>query len=694
MANDRRRFLKLAAGAAAASTALPPVIAQALALPANRRTGTIADVEHVVILMQENRSFDHYFGTLAGVRGFGDPRPIELPSGWPVWQQPKKGGGTVAPFRLDGDKTRAQTIYSLDHSWKGPHDRWKHYDAWIAVKTPLTMGYFTRADLPFYYALADAFTVCDGYHCSLWGPTSPNRLFLFSGTSGLSAGDESDTVVNNSRVELSERADPKLDAKAFPGFAWPTYAERLEQAGVSWRVYQEFDNYGDNSLAYFRNFRGIGPGDPLFDKGRAWAPGSNAANARQSKGEHLVAQFSEDVAAGRLPQVSWLVAPYWGCEHPDATPAAGEHLTARLIAALTAHPEVWAKTVFILNYDENDGFFDHVPPILPAAGPAAGKSTVTTAGEVYRGEPVGLGARVPMLVVSPWTKGGFVNSEVFDHTSVIRFLEARFGVKEPQISPWRRAVCGDLTSIFDFKGGGAVRPLPDTSSLTAKAEKAKALPYPKAPDTAPPLPRQEPGRRPARALPYAFEVSSRARAGGLLLTIANTGTAGAGFNLYASGGGEPRFYTVEAGMRLEDLVPAAGGYDLRLHGPNGFLRSFQGEGDGLEAAAVFDPRRGRLLITLRNDGDAPVDAEVAPLAYLEAPLRKFRLAPGKSRVDAWDLRRSDNWYDFAVTGPGVYRRLAGHGEDGRPSLSDPLLGKGPDHGPTRKAGVGGIEYDR
>ena len=686
---DHRDFLRLAAGAALGSAALTPAIAQALALPANRVTGTIKDVEHVVILMQENRSFDHYFGTLAGVRGFGDPRPIELPSGEPVWRQPGKAGApAVGPFHLDTTSTRAQTMFSLDHSWKGTHARWKHHDAWIPAKGPLTMGYFTRADLPFYYALADAFTICDAYHCSIWGQTCPNRLFLFSGTSGLSAGDDSRNVVANPPAEPNETADPQNDSKTFAALTWPTYAERLQTAGVSWRVYQEFDNYGDNGLAYFANFRGLAPDHVLYKQGRAWVPGANAANAKTSNGEHLIAEFAADVAADRLPQVSWIVPPYRLCEHPDASPAAGEWFTARMIAALTANPKVWAKTVFILNYDENDGFFDHVPPPLPAVGAALGKSTVKTDGEDYHGEPVGLGPRVPMIVVSPWTKGGFVNSQVFDHTSVIRFLEARFGVEEPHISPWRRTVCGDLTTIFDFKtpNRGKARALPDAAHLPARAEAAKTLPYPKAPATPPTVPRQEPGGRPARALPYAFSIDAQRHGDGLMLTVTNTGAAGAAFGLFTAGGGEPRFYTVEPGRRVEDVVPRGqGDQAIALHGPNGFLRGFRwrspGPPDGPrpEASAEFDAKRGRLLITLRNDGDGVCDVEVAPLAYQKSPARRHRLAPGARIVDVWDIRTSGHWYDFSVTAPtselGFQRRFAGHGEDGRPSISDPLLGR-------------------
>ncbi|HEX4197869.1 MAG TPA: phospholipase C, phosphocholine-specific [Caulobacteraceae bacterium] len=685
-AGGRRDFLKLAAGAAAGASGLPPAIARALALPANRVSGTIQDVEHIVVLMQENRSFDHYFGTLRGVRGYGDPRAITLPGGQPVWRQPTKDAeAVVSPFHLESDASRAQTLYSLDHSWKASHARWKHYDAWISVKGPLTMGHFNRADIPFYHALADAFTICDGYHCSIFGPTNPNRLFLFSGTSGLSAGDDSRIVVENPPEETNDTADPRNDAQAFPGVAWTTYAERLQAAGVSWRVYQEWDNYGDNGLAYFSRFRGIGPDSVLYQRGRAWAAGSNAHNTATSEGEHLVAEFAADVASGRLPQVSWIVAPYRLCEHPQASPARGEYLTARLLAALAANPEVWAKTAFFLTYDENDGFFDHVPPIIPAAGPALGKSTVEATGEVYHGEPVGFGPRVPMLAVSPWTKGGYVNSQAFDHTSLIRFIEARFGVREPNISPWRRTVSGDLTSAFDFAAPDRrrIRPLPDASKLQAvpDAELAGKLPWPQAPVGARPLPRQEPGQRPARALPYAFEVGARVEPDGLTLAIRNTGAAGAGFILYAAGGGEPRFYTVEAAKSLEDRIALdAGDYRFTLHGPNGFLRGFGGQAASpvrIEALGRFDPARGRLNIVLSNGDAAPAVLQVTPNAYAAAPARRFRLAPGATVIDAWDVRASGHWYDFSVTSPlepSFERRIAGHGEDGRPSISDPLFG--------------------
>jgi phospholipase C len=679
---NRRRFIQLAGGAAAAS-ATPPAIARALALPARRKTGSLRDLEHVVIFMQENRAFDHYFGTLRGVRGFSDPRPLTLSGGASVFHQPRAPGSAdvVTPFHLDAMATRAQSLHSLDHSWKGSHERWKWHDAWIPAKSALTMGYFTRADIPFYHALADAFTICDAYHCSIFGPTNPNRMFLFTGTSGLAAGDHGPQVVINPPEEPNETADPANDAKAFKGYAWPTYAERLEAAGVSWRLYQEYDNYGDNALAFFANFRGLPPAAPLYQRGRDWVEGSSLANAKSSAGEHLVAAFARDVAADRLPQVSWIVAPYSACEHPSAMPAVGENLTARLIEALTSNPEVWAKTALILNYDENDGFFDHVPPLVPPIGGAPGKSTAPLDGELYQGVPVGLGPRVPMIVVSPWTKGGWVDSQVFDHTSVLRLLEARFGVAEPQITPWRRAVTGDLTSVFDFKApdGGTGAALPDASQLPARALAGARLPAPQPPATPAPLPRQEPGARPARALPYGFDAWGRRAPSGLDLTIANFGEAGAGFSVYPEGreGPGPWYYAVEAGKRLADRLPTGpDGYDLTLHGPNGFLRRFRG--GAAEPVAVshrYDAARQTFEIVLRNEGGRPVVVRTAD-AYAGEGARSLRLAPGAQLVDAWRIDASGHWYDVSITladDTQFLRRIAGHVETGRPSRSDPAL---------------------
>lgn len=681
---------------------VPACIKQALDTPAatdggvdggvdGAPAGSIMDVKHVVILMQENRSFDHYLGALRGVRGFDDPRPIGLPDGRSVWHQPQGASSYVLPFHLDTDSTAAQCLGDLDHSWKGSHTRWKDYNAWISAKGPMCMGHFTRADLPFYYALADAFTVCDAYYCSHHGPTNPNRMHLFAGTSGMTVGDLGPQAVSNAD-DGNWTADMARDNPGFVGHRWTTYAERLQEAGVSWRVYQEYDNYGDNSLPFFAAFRNLDPTSELYQRGRAWVAGSTAANAAASRGEHLVAAFAKDVREGTLPSVSWLVPPYIMSEHPEAPPGYGEDLAARLLEALVANPEVWSRTVFIINYDENGGFFDHAPGPIPPVTTSLGLSTVDTGTENYNGVPVGLGVRVPMFVVSPWSKGGWVCSEVFDHTSVLRFLETRFGVAEPNISAWRRTVAGDLTSAFDFATpSGAWPTLPDTQGNIADADRACGLAAPQVPAQQV-LPRQEPGSRPARALPYQLHIAGRieAQSGRYWLDLDNAGAAGVGLTVYARNRGDgPWFYTLGAGTQLSDYWSAVqntdGIYDLAVHGPNGFLRVFQGDlaraiaagGANPEVAVEYDVPGERLVLRIHNSGQAPCRLTLSANLYSDEAPRVLDLAAGGEALEEWPLAASAHWYDLSITcdaDAGYLRRIAGHVETGLPSASDPAIG--------------------
>lgn len=685
---DRRDFLKLMLAASAAGGIGSP-IARALALPANRRTGTIQDVEHVVILMQENRAFDHYFGTLRGVRGFGDPRPTLLPGGRSVFEQPvvRGTGPSVLPFRLNVDGCNNNAMAHLDHRWKGAHEDWENWDGWIERKSALTMGYHTREDLPFYYALTDAFTICDGYHISLFGPTNPNRMYLFTGTSGLAVGDAGKQVFNN-EDDRNYTGDASLDQSEFKGFRWTTYAERLQKAGISWRVYQEYDNFGDNSLAYFASFRGLSPDSELYQRARAIVPGSTKENAAASEGEHLATALRRDVEAGTLPQVSWIVGPHKTTEHPGFRGMEyGQHFVSQILSALTANPEIWSKTVFLITYDENDGFFDHVPPPLPAITSDLGKSTVSVAGETVNGTPVGLGPRVPLFVISPWSKGGWVNSEIFDHTSVIRFLEQRFGVVEPNITPWRRAVCGDLTSCFDFASPDAVTPSwPDTSNARELVEKGRTMQRPRPPAN-PAMPSQEPGRRPARALPYRLDVDGKIdwNAQALRLYFANSGKAGAAFNVYSIIGSEkPRFYTVEAGKSLGDDIPLGklDTYWIRVHGPNGFVREFKGARvpslPRLAVSGRFDTRSNQFVLSIINEAESSQTVTVEPLEYLDAVPQTFAVQPGGAAHSRWDIHSSDHWYDLAVrcpAHPAFTMRFAGHAETGISTRSDPAIGR-------------------
>ncbi|MHC1478646.1 phosphocholine-specific phospholipase C [Frateuria aurantia] len=686
---DRRRFLQLSA--TAASTPLwPASIAKALGIAPATVNGTLEDVQHVVILMQENRAFDHYFGSLRGVRGFGDPRPLTLRNGKPVWQQPRNPGSddTLLPFHLDSRLTGAQCMDDLNHDWKASHDIWKDHDAWVTRKTPMTMGHFTREDLPFYYALADAFTICDGYHASIFGPTNPNRLFLFSGSSGLSVGQHGPYAVNNVD-DGNWTADMSRDNPSYQGLGWTTYAERLEQAGVSWKLYQEYDNFGDNALQSFARFRNLPLDAPLYRKGRAWAEGSTPENAATTLGEPLVRAFNRDLDRGELPQVSWIVAPFALCEHPKATPGYGESLVSRLLEALANHPDIWSKTVFLINYDENDGLFDHVPPAIPAIRPELGQSNIDTRGEDYQGVPVGFGIRVPMLVVSPWSRGGWVNSQLFDHTSVIRFLERRFGVAEPNISPWRRSLAGDLTSTLDFTRRDAAWPrLPSTRDTIAQTNASCKLPKP-LPPSRQSMPRQEPGQRPARALPYSFEVSLQTGPRGeLQLLLDNRSTVGVALNAYTRDRtAGPWFYSAAAGTTLVVAWPQGPSGQpvpqLDIHGPNGFLRQFAMDPaaphDQPELEMQVDSGAEEVVLTLRNPGQRTLTLQLYDHYQADA-VHATSLAAEASIVRRLPLGTNYQWYDFSLRCeqlPGYLRRMAGHIETGKPSMSDPAIGRQP-----------------
>ena len=665
----RRELLKnsaaLAAGFSAAS------ISRALALPPASRAGSIEDVQHIVVLMQENRSFDHYFGTLRGVRGYNDRFPVLLPGGRPVWFQPRQKAPDelLLPFHLDTSRTGAQSVADLYHDWTTTHAAINGglQNAWPAQKTDLTMGHYTQADIPFHFELAEAFTICDQYFCALPGPTHPNRMFLMTGTNdptGAGGG------------PLIDNVDPVDDN--VPAFTWTTYPERLQQAGISWQVYQQGldandpynGNFGLNVLQNFKQYIDAPADSPLRQRGYS---------------VRTLDQFAQDAKSGKLPQVSWLLPPAAFSEHPKYMPAYGATYIAQALDTLTADPEVWRRTVLLVMYDENDGYFDHAIPPQPPGPVLPGQSTVSIAGEIHNvinpnhrpvypidNLPYGLGPRVPMFAVSPWSKGGFVNSQVFDHTSVIRFIEARFGVAEPNISPWRRAVCGDLTGAFDFS-----RPrdmpaiLPSTAGYRARAdEEVKTLPAPAPPppNTQGALMPQEPGIRPARALPYRLAADFTAAIGGAKLHLANTGGQGACFYLYAQGSAAfPWHYTVGAGDVLDVDVPS-GSARLMLYGPNGFFRSFVPGGSGLGITAATENEV--LKLAFGNNGLAAMAVTLADNAYGRGA-RKLTVPASGTILEKIDLAPSFGWYDVTISAGEEIRRLAGHAETGRPSFTDP-----------------------
>lgn len=415
-----------------------------------------------------------------------------------------------------------------------------------------------------------------------------------------------------------------------------------------------------------------------------------------------------DVSGGTLPQVSWIVAPEAYTEHPNWPAGYGAWYVSQVLDILTAYPQVWGSTALFICYDENDGFFDHIVPPTPPRTAAEGLSTVSTVNEIFTGSatypiaefpagPYGLGVRVPMIVVSPWSKGGYVCSELFDHTSLIRFIESRFAAAHPElietnITPWRRAVCGDLTSAFDFaRPGRETVALPSAAGFAPPAADIAGAVRHRDFDPAVPaqqmLPTQEPGLRRARPLPYDLSVDGNADPahGTFRIRFANAGRTGAWFQVRSGNASDmPRGYTVEAGKSLSDLWSVAadpgGAYDLAVHGANGFFRSFKGAVAAGRASLDVTTRHVSeeglgITLTIANTGAAAAGVTIVN-AYSGRSLSR-PLPRGASFTHLWPLEESFGWYDLTITvdgDAGFERRIAGHVDNGEDSVSDPAIG--------------------
>jgi phospholipase C len=422
-----------------------------------RCAASLSDVEHVIFFIQENRSFDHYFGTYRGVRGFADrhARKLDDGSGLTVFAQPDYPapgfGGHLYPFRLDTSKN-GECVHDIDHTWGPQHRSWNHgrMDGFVREHLKLegengtvTRGYYTRADIPYYYALADAFTLCDGYHASVIGGSDPNHAYSISATIDPAGHRGGPLVVNRSGFS--------------PQLSWMTMPERLRSHGITWKVYssQGADNptpnpvTTDSPFPMFKQYFS----DPYL-KARGITP-------------QFPQDFEADVTAGELPQVSWIYADVQSSDHPPFSPRAGEHVVDQVLTKLAGDARLWAKTVLFLTWDENGAFCDHVPPVTAKPGTRDEYLTVAPLPSTAQGiaGPIGLGFRVPMLIISPFTRGGLVCSDRFDHTSLLRFLERRFGVEVPNLSAWRRSVTGDLVNAFNF----GAKPDTDIPGLPATA---------------------------------------------------------------------------------------------------------------------------------------------------------------------------------------------------------------------------------
>ncbi|CAM4401037.1 phospholipase C [Pedobacter westerhofensis] len=845
--DNRREFIKKAAllsGAAGLYSVLPSSILKAMAIDP-KAGSTYMDAEHVVILMQENRSFDHCFGTLKGVRGFNDPRAIDLPNKNKVWMQSNAAGETYAPFRLNIKDTKSTWMSSLPHSWANQVNARNDgkYDQWLNVKQsghpdykkmPLTLGYHTREDIPFYYAMADAFTVCDQNFCSALTGTNPNRLYFWSGT------------IREQQNENS-KANVWNDDMDYGTLKWKTFPERLEENNISWKCYQNevaidvgfkgeeeswLSNFQDNPLEFFSQYHvdlhpkhleqlkkrlpvlaaeietlkgelaALRPGDAHIDhlqkqlnqkqldyknKEQLLEPGqfdqlpkheqsihSRAFDTNKNDPDyHLVTdlayndngiprtmkvpkgdvlhQFRADVKNGKLPTVSWITAPENFSDHPSA-PWYGAWYISEVMDILTKNPEVWKKTIFIITYDENDGYFDHVPPFTAPHSHKKGTGKVsegidtrveyvTLEQELARKDfpekfdrecAIGLGYRVPMIIASPWSRGGYVNSEVFDHTSTLQFLENFLSnktgkkIEEPNISDWRRMICGDLSSVFRPDTGEKIahpepiaknnflegihkakfKKLPSDYKLLTQEEIAQIN---RDPQSSPYMAKQEPGIRPSCALPYQLYAEGKLSADkkSFEITFDNKNqvfgskTAGAPFNVYAPGKymniNKPGVleqvrtwaYGLKAGDTISDNWPLSefenGIYHLRAYGPNGFYREYMGDekDPAVQVSVAYehdgnrDGLSGNIAIKLANAASEDLALEITDHGYkLNNHTKIVKASQTASLI--LNLKNSHGWYDFSVKVKGNHnftKRYAGRVETGKMSFSDPFMGR-------------------
>ncbi|WHU38306.1 phosphocholine-specific phospholipase C [Myroides odoratimimus] len=816
MSTTRRDFIKKSALFSSGlffAEAMPASIQRAFDIKAPEGS-TFLDAEHIVFLMQENRSFDHCFGTLKGVRGFNDPRAMKLKDGLPVWFQSDIHKNIYSPFRLDIENTKVTWMGGLPHSWKDMVEARNEgkMDNWLIAKRPgnaeykdlpLTMGYFSRADIPFYYALADAFTVCDQHFCSSLTGTSANRSYFWAGAIREKPRDPNSIAhVDNGQINYKD-------------VSWTTYPERLEKANVSWRVYQNelsvpvgFDwhaeswlaNFTDNNLEFYKQYnvrfhkahydymvleleRLKGSlNDKTLAKDKIqevegkiqqlekdidlYSPSKFEALSEFDKAIHKKAfttntsdpdyhkleemtymergvektmevpkgdifyQFRKDVDENKLPMVSWLVAPCNFSDHPSA-PWFGAWYLSEAIDILTKNPEVWKKTIFVLTYDENDGYFDHIAPFVPPL------TTDKTMGKVAKGmdtqdewvtkeqervrtgkpdsqlaSPIGLGYRVPMIIASPWTRGGWVNSEVLDLTSTIQFLEYFIEKKtgkqviEENISSWRREVCGNMTSVFQSERDLREVNLDfvDRKDYIARIMNAKEKKVPgdfnaftkkevlgaKHWTLLSKFPKQEEGIKKACALPYNLNANVKLAGSKTQLQMDFTVESNQLKNkVYAApvqvydmiGGNQSRGiwdFAVRDNEPMDYYWKVEDGeqYHYNVHGPNGFFRSFKGSKKNLDIyVEVLLHTDLSISVKLKNNGADTVNVALDNSLYLKKALI-IELSPNKEELLKWDYTGSNGWYDLMISckeDKEWKQHYAGHIENGQSSITDPFM---------------------
>jgi phospholipase C len=467
----------------------------------------------------------------------------------------------------------------------------------------------------------------------------------------------------------------------------------------------------------------------------SYRDGAVERNVRIPKGD-VFHQFRQDVKAGTLPTVTWLSAPEKLSDHPESA-WYGAWFVSETFRILTENPEVWKKTIFILTYDENDGYFDHVPPFV-APNPRKPETGFLSKGldatleyveleqdsklklKGPRESPIGLGYRVPMVVASPWSRGGCVCSQVLDNTSVLMFLEKFLSqksgdkVRETNISSWRRSICGDLTSLFQSEAdkpslqspfvsrdehvkeiyNAQFKPLPNGYKVLTAQEIEQIRQSPRSSKW---MAQQEAGIKPSSPLPYELYVDGALTADHSRFVIRleasnrffGQQTVGCPFTVYARTGKDLliRNYAVAAGDHLEDSWAigdfANGVYHLQVYGPNGFFREFIGSANDplLTVVARYGTAgnsiSGNLEIRASNrEPTKALSVNISDQSYNSAPKMQM-MSPGGTETITIDTQRSHCWYDLTVNLTVVARysrRFAGRIETGKWSFSDPAMG--------------------
>ncbi|KAI1323731.1 phosphoesterase family-domain-containing protein [Xylariaceae sp. FL0255] len=409
--------------------------------------GSLADIDHVVLFMQENRAFDHYFGTMSGVRGFKDPN-VKVSEGKPVWYQNVNSTLSnqtdyLLPWYLNylgGNWTTAtQCMVAGDNGYASNHRALNGdlNNMWALGNTPWSWGHFRRDELPVHFAIAEGWTVGDMYQESVIASTNPNRVSWISGSINVPGSPQSP---NEGGVYFDNNETPGCEGpnlNCYP-LKWETAPEFYQAQGVTWQVYQDVDNFDDNPLAWFQQFQVASNTSELGSRGMSFLG---------------LDKFYDDCAAGTLPQVSYIIGPAELSEHPPFQPRDGAWLQKQITEAVINSP-AYKSTVLMISYDETGGFGDHVVPYHSPKGTLGEwlEDPYGDFGEVYSGP----GFRLPFYIISPWTRGGNVFVEHADHISQIKFVEQwllskGINVTTSQIPSWRREHMSDLVKAFDFE---------------------------------------------------------------------------------------------------------------------------------------------------------------------------------------------------------------------------------------------------